>query len=142
MLLLIGLSIAAAVAARAEVIEQILVKVNGEVFTKTDLENRQVARLREMQGQKVDLKSDANNAELRKMLDQITPALLVEALDEMLVVQRGKELGYSLPDAQFTTILESIKTQNKLENEEAVPGRPQTGGPDAGRSAEEPGTTR
>jgi len=116
--LLIGLSIAGG-AARAEVIEQILVKVNGEIFTKTDLENRQIARLREMQGQKVDLKSGANDAELRKMLDQITPALLVEALDEMLVVQRGKELGYSLPDARFTTILESIKTQNKLENEEA-----------------------
>ena len=114
----IGLSIAGG-AARAEVIEQILVKVNGEIFTKTDLENRQIARLREMQGQKVDLKSDANDAELRKMLDQITPALLVEALDEMLVVQRGKELGYSLPDAQFTTVLESIKTQNKLESEEA-----------------------
>ena len=93
--------------------------MNGEVFTKTDLENRQVARLRELQGQKFDLKTDGNDAELRKMLDQITPALLVEALDEMLVVQRGKELGYSLPDAQFTTILESIKTQNKLENEEA-----------------------
>ena len=116
--LLVGLSMAG-VAARAEIIEQILVKVNGEVFTKTDLENRQVARLREMQGQKFDLKNGGNDAELRKMLDQITPALLVEALDEMLVVQRGKELGYSLPDARFTTILESIKTQNKLESEEA-----------------------
>jgi parvulin-like peptidyl-prolyl isomerase len=115
---LVGLSMAGG-AARAEIIEQILVKVNGEIFTKTDLENRQVARLRELQGQKVDVKIDPDDAELRKMLDQITPAILVEALDEMLVVQRGKELGYTLPDAQFTTILESIKTQNKLESEEA-----------------------
>ena len=29
--------------AGAEIIEQILVKVNGEIFTKTDLETRQVA---------------------------------------------------------------------------------------------------
>ena len=32
-------SLLVAAAARAEIIEQILVKVNGEIFTKTDLEN-------------------------------------------------------------------------------------------------------
>jgi peptidyl-prolyl cis-trans isomerase SurA len=103
--------------ARAEIIEQILVKVNGEVFTKTDLENRQVARLREMQGQKIDLKSD-NNDQLRKMLDEITPDILVDAVDEMLVVQRGKELGYTLGDTQFQGVLDNIRTQNKLESED------------------------
>src|SRR5437667_11693864 len=91
-------------AARAEIIEQILVKVNGEVFTKTDLETRQVARLRELQNQKIDLKSD-NNDELRKMLDQITPDVLVDAVDEMLVVQRGKELGYTLGDPHSQSML-------------------------------------
>src|SRR5438067_8815835 len=96
--------------ARAEVIEQILVKVNGEVFTKTDLETRQVARLRELQGQRIDLKT--NNDELRKMLDEITPDILVDAVDEMLVVQRGKELGYTLGDTQFQGVLDNIRTQN------------------------------
>src|SRR4051812_17956105 len=94
--LIVGVVCCGAVAAgRAEVIEQILVKVNGEVFTKTDLETRQVARLREMQGQKVDLKTE-NNDELRKTLTEVTPDILVDAVDEMLVVQRGKELGYTL----------------------------------------------
>ena len=102
---------------RAEIIEQILVKVNGEVFTKTDLETRQVARLREVQGQRVDLKSE-NNDELRKMLDEITPDILVDAVDEMLVVQRGKELGYSLGDTQFESVLKDIRTQNKLDSDE------------------------
>src|SRR5262245_41137133 len=104
---------AAVVAPRAEIIEQILVKVNGEVMTKTDLENRQVARLRETQGQRIDLKSDPNNEELRKMLAEITPTVLVDAVNEMLVVQRGKELGYSLGDAQFKSVLDNIRTQNK-----------------------------
>lgn len=115
-ILLALLSIAVGVA-RAEIIEQILVKVNGEVFTKTDLETRQIARLRELQGQKLDLKSDSND-ELRKMLDEITPELLVDAVDEMLVVQRGKELGYSLGDPQFQSVLENLKTQNQLQSEE------------------------
>ena len=38
----------AGIATRAEVIEQVLVKVNGEIFTKTDLESRQVSALRQM----------------------------------------------------------------------------------------------
>jgi parvulin-like peptidyl-prolyl isomerase len=109
---------AAAIGAHAEVIEQILVKVNGEVFTKSDLETRQVSRLREAQGQKIDLKGAPDNEELRKMLDEITPDVLVDAVDEMLVVQRGKELGYTLGDTQFQSVLENIRTQNKLENEE------------------------
>jgi peptidyl-prolyl cis-trans isomerase SurA len=102
---------------RAEVIEQILVKVNGEIFTKTDLEQRQVAALRQ-KGQQIDLKSDPTNQQLRKALDEITPQLLVDALDEMLMVQRGKELGYKLSDEQFKSIVESIKKENKIESEE------------------------
>jgi peptidyl-prolyl cis-trans isomerase SurA len=109
---------AAAGLARAEVIEQVLVKVNGEVFSKTDLENRQVTKLRELQnGQKVDL-NDPKNAELKKMLDQVTPQILVDAVDEMLVVQRGKELGYTLGDAQFKSIVDNIRQQNKLDTDE------------------------
>ena len=102
---------------RAEIIEQILVKVNGEIFTKSDLETRQVAALRQ-KGQQIDLKSDPANLQLRKALDEITPQIMVEAVDEMLLVQRGKELGYKLSDEQFKGVLDNIKKENKLENEE------------------------
>jgi peptidyl-prolyl cis-trans isomerase SurA len=103
--------------AGAEVIEQVLVKVNGEIFTKTDLEERQVQALRQM-GQQVDPKTDLSDAQLRKMLDQVTPQLLVNVIDEMLLVQRGRELGYRMGDDQFKSVLESIKKDNKIETDE------------------------
>lgn len=109
--------IAVTAAARAEIIEQILVKVNGEIFTKTDLEQRQVQVLRQ-RGQQIDLKADAANQQLRKALDEITPQIMVDVVNEMLVVQRGRELGYALSNEQFTSIVESIKKENKIENEE------------------------
>src|SRR6266700_7718237 len=108
----------AAVSVRAEIIEQILVKVNGEIFTKSDLEQRQVAVLRQ-KGQQIDLKSDPANAQLRKALDEITPQIMVDAIDEMLIVQRGKELGYKLADDQFKGVIDNIKKENKIESEEA-----------------------
>ena len=103
--------------ARADIIEQILVKVNGEIFTKTALEARQVAALRQ-KGLPLDLKSDPSNEQLRQALNTITPQLLVDAVDEILVVQRGKELGYKLSDEQFKSVVDNIKKENKLTTEE------------------------
>jgi peptidyl-prolyl cis-trans isomerase SurA len=111
------LLMAGAAAPRAEVFEQILVKVNGEIFTKSDLEQRQVMVLRQ-RGQQMDLKNDANNQQLRKALDEVTPAILVDVVNEMVVVQRGKELGYSLSNEQFKSVVDNIKKENKIETEE------------------------
>jgi peptidyl-prolyl cis-trans isomerase SurA len=107
----------ALVVGRAEIIEQILVKVNGEIFTKTDLEQRQVAALRQ-KGQQIDLKSDPANQQLRQALDEITPQIVVDAVDEMVIVQRGKELGYKLSDEQFKSVVDNIKKENKIDTEE------------------------
>jgi peptidyl-prolyl cis-trans isomerase SurA len=107
----------AAVAPRAEILEQILVKVNGEIFTKTELEQRQVLVLRQ-RGQAADLKSDTTNQQLRKALDEVTPAIMVDVVNEMLVVQRGRELGYALSNEQFKSVVDNIKKENKIETEE------------------------
>lgn len=97
----------------AEIIEQIIVKVNGDILTKTDLEARQIAVLRQ-QGRRF------TEEELKKAIAEITPQLLVETIDEMLVIQRGKELGYRLTDEQFKTALENIKKENRIESDEVL----------------------
>jgi parvulin-like peptidyl-prolyl isomerase len=107
----------AGAAARADIIEQILVKVNGDIFTKTDLENIQVQALRQ-RGQPFDLKGDQADAQLRKALDEITPQIIVNVVDDMLIVQRGRELGYKLTDEQFKNAVDSIKKENKIETDE------------------------
>lgn len=110
---------ALATGARSEIIEQVLVKVNGEIFTKSDLETRQVQEIRQRNKQ-IDLNTEQGNAELRKAIAEVTPSLLVSVVDEMLVVQRGKELGYKLSDEQFKSVLDNLKTQNKIESEEQL----------------------
>ena len=94
-------------------------KVNGEIFTKSDLETRQVQEIRQ-RGKQIDLNTEQGNAELRKAIAEVTPSLLVSVVDEMLVVQRGKELGYKLSDEQFKSVLDNLKTQNKIESEEQL----------------------
>jgi len=109
--------VAATTVARGEIIEQILVKVNGDIFTKTDLEQRQIVMLRQ-KGQQFDLKSDQGNALLRKALDEITPQIMVDAVDEMVILQRGRELGYKLGDDQFKKVVDDIRRENKIETDE------------------------
>jgi peptidyl-prolyl cis-trans isomerase SurA len=102
---------------RAETIEAVLVKVNGEIFTKTDLEKRQVQAIRE-RGENIDLSSAQGNAQLRRELDQVTPQIVVEVVNEMVITQRGKELGYKLTDDQFKSVIDDIKKKNNIESDE------------------------
>src|SRR5215208_5862567 len=99
-----------------DIIEQVLVKVNGEIITKTDLEGRQIAALRQ---KNPNLRPDSDAA-LKAALAEVTPAVIVDAVDEMLLVQRGKELGFTMTTDRFNSIVENIKKENKIESDEAL----------------------
>jgi peptidyl-prolyl cis-trans isomerase SurA len=99
----------------AEILEQIIVKVNGDIITKTDFEQRQVAALRARNIAAGTAQSD----ELKKAIAEVTPELIVDAVDELLLVQRGHELDYKLSDQQFASIVEQIRKENKLESDDA-----------------------
>jgi len=98
------------------ILEQVLVKVNGEIVTKTELEQRQIAALRQ---KNPNLRPDSDAA-LQKALTEVTPQVIVDAVDEMLIVQRGKELGFTMSTEQFNGIIENIKKENKIESDEAL----------------------
>ena len=108
------LTLAALPSLRAEILDQVLVKVNGDIISKTEFEQRQVSMLR----QRPELANATDNEELRKAIAEVTPDLILSAIDELLVIQRGRELGYALGDEQFSKILENIKKENKIESDE------------------------
>ena len=110
------LLVATAAAPQTDIIEQVLVKVNGEIITKTDLEQRQIAALRQ---RNPNFRPDSDAA-LRKALAEVTPGVIVDAVDEMLMVQRGKELGYTMTTDRFNSIVENIKKENKIETDDAL----------------------
>jgi parvulin-like peptidyl-prolyl isomerase len=106
----------ATISVQADILEQVLVKVNGEIITKTDLETRQIAALRQ---KNPNLRPDSDAA-LQKALADVTPQVIVEAVDELLMVQKGKELGFTMTTERFNSIVENIKKENKIETDEAL----------------------
>jgi len=106
--------LAAGVPVRAEIIEQVLVRVNGEIVSKTDFEQRQINVLRT----RPELANvSPTSLEVQKAIQETTPDLILEAVDELLLIQRGRELDYALGDEQFKRIVEDIKKSNNITDE-------------------------
>ena len=108
------LAVPGVLGAQREIVEQVLVKVNGDIITKTELEARQIAALRE---RGPDPSSFQNDEQLRKALLDVTPRLLVNAIDELLLVQLGREKGYRLTDEQFNTWLTNLRKEQNLQDD-------------------------
>lgn len=122
-ILVAAVSAAASVAAQSQapaanrsvVLQRVLVKVNGAVFTKTELEERQIEVL-QVQNQRTLSQLDLeNDATLRAKLVEITPGILAEVVDELIIIQRGRELGYRLSDEQFKAAVDRLKADNQLD---------------------------
>lgn len=111
-LAIVGAVLALTATMRGEILEQIIVKVNGEILTKTELEAREVAALRQRN------QANLSDQDLQKAIAEVTPQILVDTVDEMLMLQKGRDLGYRLSDEQFKDILDRIKKENKLETDE------------------------
>jgi parvulin-like peptidyl-prolyl isomerase len=114
-LVMVLLTTAVAVPLAGEIIEQVLVNVNGDILTKTEFEQRQIAVLRN-RPELANVTPDS--PVLRKAVAEVTPTLILEAVDELLLIQRGRELGLVLGDQQFSSILENIKKSNNIESDE------------------------
>jgi len=122
------LLVALVVPMRAQILERVLVKVNGDILTQTELDDRRTAAIRARLG--VDLKPDvaSNTEQLRQAVNEVTPQLLVEAIDELLLLQMGKEKGYHLSDEQFKAWLDNLrKDQNLLDDQKFTSALKQEG---------------
>jgi peptidyl-prolyl cis-trans isomerase SurA len=101
----------------ADVLEQVLVKVNGDILTKTELEAKQIAALRGRITSTVDAEALKNDETLKKMIAEVTPKILVDTIDEMLLMQLGKEKGYHVTDQQFKDWLTQLRKDQNLDDE-------------------------
>src|SRR3954469_18270669 len=101
----------------ADVLEQVLVKVKGDILTKTALEAKQNASLRGPINSAVDAEALKNDETLKKMIAEVTPKILVDTIDEMLLMQLGKEKGYHVTDQQFKDWLTQLRKDQNLDDE-------------------------
>jgi peptidyl-prolyl cis-trans isomerase C len=95
--------------ARAEIIERIIVKVNGEIITLSEFQKRQIAAAQS---------ASVPREQIGTFLRQSNARLLQEAIDEVLLLQKAEDSGLSLPPEFADEIIDSIKKENKITTEE------------------------
>ncbi|MEE8217669.1 MAG: peptidyl-prolyl cis-trans isomerase [Vicinamibacteria bacterium] len=108
-LLLLSSALGTAVVARAEIIERIIAKVNGEIITLSEFQERQLSAV-----QVARIPPEEHGAFLR----QNNARLLQEAIDEILLIQRAADSGMELRAEFVDEIIESVKKENGIESEE------------------------
>jgi peptidyl-prolyl cis-trans isomerase SurA len=99
-----------------ETIEKVIVKVNGEILTQGQLEQMQIEELQNQKRQ-VETAKDLSGKEVAAAIAEVTPTLLLDAVDELLMVQAAREANIRFTDETFKTMIDNIKKDNKITND-------------------------
>ena len=105
---------------KSSIIERIIVKVNGEILTQTEIERLQIDALQDQNKRQVTPRDLSSDPKLLAALAEITPRILVEEVDGLLLLQHGRELGVKFTDQNFKDAVENIKKQNKIESDKQL----------------------
>jgi parvulin-like peptidyl-prolyl isomerase len=66
-----------------------------------------------------NVKTAPTDAALQAQLLQITPGILVQVIDDMLMIEKAHELGYKMSDDQFQKFIDNIKADNPAIKDDA-----------------------
>ena len=90
---------------RAEIIERVVAKVNGDIITQSEFEARQLAAV-----QAARISPDQVESYLR----QNNARILQEAVDDLLITQRAADLGIKLRPEYVQDVIDGIKKENNI----------------------------
>jgi len=94
-------------AADIRVVEEIAAKVNGDIITRGELDQARKEAEAGLRAQGV------TGAKLQEQLRSISANSLMEQIDQLLLVQRGKDLGVSV-DGDVTREIADIQVRSKI----------------------------
>ena len=97
--------------AQAETIERVVAKVNGQIITLSEFQNRQIAAA---QGAHLDA------AGVGQFLRQNNARLLQEAIDDILIQQKAEDAGIKAPPAWIDEAIDGIKKENKITSDDQM----------------------
>src|SRR5262245_16953075 len=98
-------------AARAEIVERVVAKVNGDIITLSEFEARQVAAV---QGARI------GPSEVEAYLRANNARSLQDSIDEILVAQRGYDLGVRVKPEYIQEVIDGIKKENNFESDQVL----------------------
>jgi peptidyl-prolyl cis-trans isomerase SurA len=98
-------------ALRAEIVERVVAKVNGEIVTLSEFEARQLAAVQQ---------AHISPAQVEDYLRKNNARILQEAEDELLLVQKAAELDIKVRPEYVKEVIDGIRKENHLDSDQAL----------------------
>jgi parvulin-like peptidyl-prolyl isomerase len=95
----------------AAIVDQIVAKVNGDIVSQDELQRLVKERSQELKAQ------GANGLQLQHAIDDVEKNLLRDRIDQLLLVQKGKELNINV-DSEISKYMASLRRQSGITDEE------------------------
>lgn len=111
-LLVVVIMTVACGSAMAEIIEEIVAKVNGEMISRSELMERQ-------QQIEVEVRSQVPEEQMSMAMREVKKNVLVDLINEKLLYQRAERIGLDL-DQVYKSTLDNIKRQNGIESNDEL----------------------
>ncbi len=101
-------SLAAVPALRAEIVERVIAKVNGDIVTLSEFEARQIAAVQAARIPAADVETWLRDNNAR---------LLQESIDDVLLMQRAAELGIKMRPDYVDDVVANIRKENNIQSD-------------------------
>lgn len=102
-----------------QVFEQVVVNVNGDILTRRQLDERVRSVLAQEQGRAITAADMLTDPALRRQAADVTPRVAADAIDELLVVQRARELGLDVDDDDVDRVVARMRADNGVASDAA-----------------------
>ncbi len=102
-----------------QIVEAIVVNVNGDILTRRELDERVRGILMLKTGRPLNQAEIRLDPTLAAEASAATPQAVADAIDEILVLQRGRELGLEVTDDDVDRVLERMRRDGNATSEEA-----------------------
>lgn len=106
-------------AAISQIVEQVVVQVNGDIITRTEIEARVRVAIAQERGQAVSQKDIRGDLQLRDRAEALAPRMVLDAVDELLLVQWARDRGLEASDADVDRVLARLRQENDVTTDEA-----------------------
>jgi hypothetical protein len=107
------------VAIGSQVVEQVVVKVNGEIISRSEIEERVRVALAQERGHAISTAEVRADPHLQAQARALTPRLIGDAIDEILLVQWARERGLEADEDDAARVIAQMRVDNKIETDAA-----------------------
>lgn len=102
----------------AQILEHVVVNVNGDIVTRRELDERVRNVMAQEAGRPIAAAEMNADAALRAQAVALAPRVLADAIDELVVIQRARDIGFAVDDDEVARVIARMRLDNNIASDQ------------------------